>query len=1015
MGAMVIFRNMEQMGLKRPKVSPKEDPRAWWKYAYDAVRCKIGENKSKWDFEEMLKRRGDRLKYISLWKTRRRKLLQQQATTTTTTTIRPNAPLPEFLISLSTTGSLMATTDEMELESLAVELMLLERRLPYQDILAYRRMADTEMKQEIPQPVPLASSTSVGSGGIGGTTSFSWKRLLSQEEGLAMDADMEPEAQYSHMVFKVDIELQKAEMALASVQTSGGGGAVVVMDTTQGSIPFLRIMMESLHIAADGDFSVGLKQARVSLEDLQVLSRSAPVIDDDNDDVILDARTHWSRLVSRRLVVGAPVVPSLTATRGMGSQHSTSLSSTASTLFGGGGGGPSPLFALQLDKFPQGSDYNTSLKIEVQELQLVFVPSAPWLNSVSSFLDVPEFVDSWAELEAIALNSLDTFRQQIDAKMEFILRNHVKTLMDIRVKGPLLIISEASQPSAHLLTPTQHLGLCLELRDLTLLTLEGGNDQDIPCNTSNTTTTASSTAAPPTLGGLQTTHNHGSIDGSTLGNSFIYPDSDMVQQVKDHLYDHFVLHLSEVHMYLSQDNPGATPIPGALPSQLPLFDPLDIQVFIASSRIKTDTSYPRLKITTNTTELAVRISDSTLKYLVRLIASSLESTDKAGQDLDAIRKKFERLAPSGACSRKLNSFLAGIDALSPQRGISGRSVDTQAFFPANDGEGTIHALPSVDDNRSYVSLDTVNSWIGRKSKMEIMESMEVHDDDHDGYDSAQEFSDEDLLDAAEESGAEEGVGGGQSSSRRPSLHLSDIVEEVMDEQQPLNQATLMALADQNKQPPHSVVATCPQLTLRLCVPRFSVYLSLYHGPRGMKEQKGVAHLAITGLSLQYHQHTQRHRLRLTVDEVVMEGASMWRDSRDVIDLPSDFILLRVAAQLQDTLNDDMTTPLMSSANNRKRGVSIDSTDGAQWHPIHKTQAITLQVSVGIDPDSKATGRPFKDLRGQTRVKQVGIHLDQGLLVAIIKVRKMPSTIFLVRGKSLRHINYHMKFCWRCIT
>ncbi|KAG5420157.1 VPS13 [Candida metapsilosis] len=52
----------------RPKVSPSEDPKAWFKYAGECVLNEIHEKNYKWTWENFAKRRDERKAYIKLWK-----------------------------------------------------------------------------------------------------------------------------------------------------------------------------------------------------------------------------------------------------------------------------------------------------------------------------------------------------------------------------------------------------------------------------------------------------------------------------------------------------------------------------------------------------------------------------------------------------------------------------------------------------------------------------------------------------------------------------------------------------------------------------------------------------------------------------------------------------------------------------------------------------------------------------------------------------------------------------------
>ena len=97
----------------RPPMSPKQNPSAWWNYAY---QCVVKENQKKrqvWDWERLKQRKILRKKYVALYKKKQRK------------TIRPE-------------GLKEITRLELDEELLSVE-----------DILVFRSIASTVLKQEL--------------------------------------------------------------------------------------------------------------------------------------------------------------------------------------------------------------------------------------------------------------------------------------------------------------------------------------------------------------------------------------------------------------------------------------------------------------------------------------------------------------------------------------------------------------------------------------------------------------------------------------------------------------------------------------------------------------------------------------------------------------------------------------------------------------------------------------------------------------------------------------------------
>ncbi|KAL2005808.1 hypothetical protein VTN00DRAFT_10301 [Thermoascus crustaceus] len=94
----------------QPKCRPKEDPRAWLKFAGQAVLSKIHDRNRRWSWDYIKERRDDRIAYINLFKKKKRE--------------EPLSP------------------DE------ARELDRLERKLSYEDLRFWRSLARNQLRKE---------------------------------------------------------------------------------------------------------------------------------------------------------------------------------------------------------------------------------------------------------------------------------------------------------------------------------------------------------------------------------------------------------------------------------------------------------------------------------------------------------------------------------------------------------------------------------------------------------------------------------------------------------------------------------------------------------------------------------------------------------------------------------------------------------------------------------------------------------------------------------------------------
>jgi vacuolar protein sorting-associated protein 13A/C len=106
-----FIRHQEYKKLQPKGVTPKEDPRAWFKFAADAVLSKIHDRNRRWSWAFFKERRDDRIRYIELFKKKKKQADQLSA-------------------------------DEVN------ELNKLEWKLNYEDMRFWRSLARNQLKKE---------------------------------------------------------------------------------------------------------------------------------------------------------------------------------------------------------------------------------------------------------------------------------------------------------------------------------------------------------------------------------------------------------------------------------------------------------------------------------------------------------------------------------------------------------------------------------------------------------------------------------------------------------------------------------------------------------------------------------------------------------------------------------------------------------------------------------------------------------------------------------------------------
>ncbi|TVY16543.1 Vacuolar protein sorting-associated protein 13 [Lachnellula arida] len=106
-----FIRHQEYKKLQPKGVSPKEDPRAWLKFAGNAILSKIHDRNRRWSWEFFKERRDNRIRYIELFKKKKKQVDQM-------------------------------TPDEVS------ELNKLEWKLDYEDMRFWRSLARNQLKKE---------------------------------------------------------------------------------------------------------------------------------------------------------------------------------------------------------------------------------------------------------------------------------------------------------------------------------------------------------------------------------------------------------------------------------------------------------------------------------------------------------------------------------------------------------------------------------------------------------------------------------------------------------------------------------------------------------------------------------------------------------------------------------------------------------------------------------------------------------------------------------------------------
>eukprot|EP01038_Epipyxis_sp_PR26KG_P013582 gene13582-18231_t len=100
-----------------------------------------------------------------------------------------------------------------------------------------------------------------------------------------------------------------------------------------------------------------------------------------------------------------------------------------------------PLLSCSIEICPQKKNSETIVKMSMESLIVNISPYAKWIDSLALFFAWPEDLKYWSEMEMTALNQFADIKAQLDAKIDYMMNNHVNVIVDAFIRAPLIVIS----------------------------------------------------------------------------------------------------------------------------------------------------------------------------------------------------------------------------------------------------------------------------------------------------------------------------------------------------------------------------------------------------------------------------------------------------------------------------------------------------------------------------------------------------------------------------------------------
>ncbi|KAF3765567.1 vacuolar protein sorting-associated protein 13 [Cryphonectria parasitica EP155] len=398
-----FIRHQEYKKYQPKGVTPKEDPRAWLKFAGDAVLSKIHERNRRWSWDYFRERRDDRLRYIELFK---KKKANQQL-----------------------------SADETE------DFNKLEWKLDYEDLRFWRSLARNQLRKEnaaaLKNSQPKQEQQQQQ-----GWVAWMWGSKP-QEHTTASDENTQmTEEQRQELYEAIDWD-EKAALADAvetprdsvkfQVETSLSTGSFTLKRNPHGQITDVV----SLH------FDVFKAKALVRPDSfLTDVSLGGLRVN--------DGTTPNSQFPEIVRVKDAP------ETQKNKRLSMVELEKTTDEAF----------FQLQLEQNPLDGQGDFAVKTKLKPLEVIWNPNL--VVGVVDFFKPPErHMESITALMETAGATVEDFRQQTRAGLEFALEEHKTINAVLDLQAPLIIIPESitTPKSTCMILDAGHISVNSELVD----------------------------------------------------------------------------------------------------------------------------------------------------------------------------------------------------------------------------------------------------------------------------------------------------------------------------------------------------------------------------------------------------------------------------------------------------------------------------------------------------------------------------------------------------------------------
>lgn len=369
----------------QPKATPKEDPRAWLRFAGKSVLDKIHDRNRRWSWGYFKERRDDRIKYIELFKKKKK---EEKLT-------------PE-------------ETKEMD---------ELERKLTYEDLRFWRSLARNQLRKEnvgIKKPAQKQTWTQ-------------WAWGSKKEEEHPDDDSQMTDEQRKELYSAIDFD-EKKTLTEAVDMPREAIKLQVDMSLREGSFTLKRDphgkAAEILKLVFEGFDTKFLQRTDSMLVDLSLETMK-----------LFDGTTEGNLFPQMLNIKQSPAIPDDKRIEEVKDDEPAAKDDDADELDEEDGPPQDPFFALTFEQNPLDNHADSALTMNLKGMEFVYNPK--FAVDVAKFFKPPErHMESIGALMETAGATVEGIRQQTRAGLEYALQEHKTIDAKLDLQAPLIIVPD---------------------------------------------------------------------------------------------------------------------------------------------------------------------------------------------------------------------------------------------------------------------------------------------------------------------------------------------------------------------------------------------------------------------------------------------------------------------------------------------------------------------------------------------------------------------------------------------